>query len=323
MIFAILAGAFIVFLAVFATVRIITTSQYAEQSESAKTLLNMLNPIVNDISSAYAPAPINFNKQTRVILGCSMTSDKSRIFGKQTISFSEQSNFLKKWTDPGANVSEYNKYIFANSIEEGKTLYIFTKPFYAGYKVDDLVFLSMENYCFVNAPNFIRGEIEDLNLKNINFSSKIDKCFKGDIKVCFNFDVSGCNMSVYPDCRSYCNNDYEGYDIGYVEKDGKTLTYFGSLMYGAIFSSPQIYECNSQRLGNKISELGKIYKDKIDILKSKNCNTIIGSYIDQIIDLAGNVSSSSKLAGVYEPAMLMDEKNCDDNLCRIYRPENC
>lgn len=315
MIFSIIAGAVIIFLAVYATTKFVQTSQYQAGSESAKSLANMLEPVVNTISTAYAPAPIKFKKETRVYTFCETNTSYSPIFGREVIGFSEQSGFVKRWPEPGANITRYNKYVFAEDVLEGKTVYVFSKPIYFGYKVDDLIYLSSGNYCFVQAPDFIKEELEDLRIRNVNFTNSVDICVKDAKRICFGFSSAGkCNASVYPEGQD------ESYDKGRVVKpDGNSVKYVGStLMYAAIFSSSKVYECNIKRLGMKAAELGIIYSEKIDLVEMKSCNSILKPYLAQIALISKNLTSA-KLSSVYEEAELMDEQNCKSS-CKIYAP---
>jgi hypothetical protein len=315
-IFAIIAGTFIILMAIYATTRFVQTSQYAQYSESAKNLGNLLNPVVNGVTSAYSTR-IEFKKTTRIYLGCYETSTNSPLFGRQTIAFSEESGFLKKWTNPGANITRYNKYIFSDSMEQGKKFYIFSKPFYAGYRVDDLVYLTAKKYCFVGMPDSIKEEIESINPGNFNISNNIQTC-KDMVGVCFGFTAPGCNISVMPSIE-----DPEDYSTGMVKKDDNSaLQFYGpALMYAAIFSSSGIYECNIKRLGNKIFALGQIYKEEVNLVKAKNCNSVIPPYIENIQRLCINITSL-KLKSIYTNAKLMDNENCRSD-CRIYAPEKC
>lgn len=312
-IFAIIAGIIIILMSVYAVSRFVQTSQYSTYSESAKNIGNLLNPVVNGITSAYSTR-IEFKKTTRIYLGCSEKSTNSPVFGRQTIAFSEESGFLKKWTIPGANISRYNKYIFSNTVEEGKKLYIFSKPFYTGYRVDDLVYITAKNYCFVGMPDFIKEEIESINPGNINISTNVQNCKA--TSVCFGFSDSKCNITVLPDIN-------EDYSTGTVKKENNAiLQFYGpALMYAAIYSSPEIYNCNIKRLGNKIFALGQIYKEEIDLVKAKNCNSVISSYIENIQRLCLNITAS-KLKEIYTNSKEMDDENCRSE-CRIYAPEKC
>ena len=92
-------------------------------------------------------------------------------------------------------------------------------------------------------------------------------------------------------------------------------------MYGAIFASSKNYECNVKRLGNKIIELAKVYGDKADLIKAKDCDSVIGLDLPELKSLSQNLSSS-KLIMLYDRANIMDESNCDSN-CKIYSGENC
>ena len=316
-IFAIIAGAVILLIAIYATTKFINTSQYTESSEAGKQLTVLLNPIVNGITSAYA-TQITLNKQTRIQTSCDLNFN-ALYFGREKISFSEQSGFLSRWTPFGANITVPNKYIFAENILEGKLIYIFSKPFYTGFRVDDLVYLSTDNYCFISAPAAVSDEVNSLGLKNVNISTTATSCPSKSLKVCFEFSAPDCNMSVYGTCMdASCSNQYEK---GYVSKKGKQMNYFGSLLYAAIFSSSENYECNIKRLGKKISELAAVYKGKIGIVQAKDCNSIISPYLDQLITFSNNLGSAS-LENIYDTSKLMDSSNCD-NSCKIYTPEKC
>jgi hypothetical protein len=322
LIFGIIAGVVILLLAIYGTARLINNSQQVQYSESAKTLLNILNPVVNDIESTFVQKPISFRKETRIYLNCMQKSEKSPVFGKETLAFSEKSAFLKKWPNPGINVSRYNKYIFADRIEEGKKLFIFSKPFYSGFRVDDLVVLSMKNFCFVNAPGFLADEVENRGYYNINSTINIDKCPSNSLRVCFERTGEKCDISVYGLCTSNCDDEMGKYSYGYVQKNAKTVYYAENLLFAAIFSSPEIYECNLGRLGKKISELSKVYSDEVDMLSLKGCNTLIGSGLSEMISLGENLTSKNILS-LYQASKNMNRHNCENVQCKIYESADC
>jgi hypothetical protein len=264
---------------------------------------------------------IKFSKETQIYLTCSTSSQYSPIFGKQTIAFAEESGILKKWTEPGAEISRYNKYVFSENVSQGKTYYLLSKPFYAGFRVDDLVMTTFNNYCFVAAPTDIQEEIENLGMENINFTTNVKNCKANQVSVCFSFAAEGCDMSVVGQCdRDYCKTQY---DRGYVRKRGDTMYYYGNLLYAAIYSSPEIYECNVKRLGKKIAELGKVYEGKIEVVKTKNCESLVGNNLDLIIPVAQKINSSAQMLKIQEYSKEMDEINCK-SLCKIYpEGEDC
>ncbi len=322
-IFSAIAGAFIIFIAVYAAVRLVGTQQTEVTSEAAKDVANFLNPVVNSVSSAFA-TKMDFNKETKLQFGCEVSSRNSPTFGRQIIAFSEQSGFLNKWTDFGANISRYNKYVFADNIEQGKTVYIFSKPFYAGFRVDDLIMMTSKDYCFVAPPQFVEDEISMLGMKNVNTSSEISGCKKNSVSVCFDSGVNGCNITVSGECENLgITNCKSEFDIGKVEKNSKTMYYFGSLMYGAIFSSPEIYECNIQRLAKKTNILASIYSDKINIMKLQGCSSNIEDDLNELAEKTKTITSSAKLMEIYSVLKTMDEKACNEKICAVYDPENC
>lgn len=323
-IFSIIVGAVIIFLAIFVTTSLIKTSTQVKYSQSAQELLNLLNPVVNGVTSAYSTR-VNFNKETRIELTCDEKTSTSPFFGRQSLTFAEESGFLKKWLQQGVAVSRYNKYIFSRGLSQGKTLFLFSKPFYAGFRVDDVVIMTFDKYCFVSAPSYVEDEVTMLNLGNVNLSDKISSCPKNYLTACFGFEDSQCNISIMPTCSDEnCGAlEFGEYGKGYVSNFGKTVYYYGSeLLYAAIFSSPEIYECNIKRLGNKASELALIYRDKIDIVKIRDCNSLIGLDLEELSETCKNLKSSLDLYKVYDITNGMDDITCEET-CRIYAPRDC
>ena len=323
--FAMIAGAFILFIAIYAATKFTSTGGQIASSESAKMIANLLNPAVSGIASSYTLAPLKFNKETRIHFSCEEKTSNSPIFGRQIIAFSEQSGFLSKWSAPGLNISRYNKYVFADNVEQGKTFYILVRPFYTGFKVDDLIMMSSKDYCFIAPPENIREEIDMMGAKNINSSNTIKECKKGSVSVCFNsensFSAGECNVTISGECsESWCSNVYE---MGTVVKNGITLNYAGNLMYAAIFSSPKIYNCNMVRLGNKIDQLSTLYSEKITIMKMRDCTSNTESDLLQINEASKIIKTSAEIVNIYSFGKVMDETACNEKICSVYEPETC
>jgi hypothetical protein len=306
-IFAIIVGAVILFLAIYAATQFIDVAKHRQYTEAAASISILLDPLETGIASATGSI-IRFDKETQTHYNC-YAPTLMDVFGKQTISFSEKSGFGQEWREPGGEITIRNKFIFANAVEQGENLYLFSKPFYTGFKVNDLIFASASEYCFIATPNIILEEIEQISLKNINLTNSIDECSEDSKKICFASGSSGCDVQVY---------SVDGYETGVVSKDGVEVTYVGALIYGAIFSNPVMYECNIQRLGAKINELGRVYSGKIEIVKLKDCGTAIAPELNSIISASSSIESSVDLLGIYTLAKLMDEKE-DEALCKIYR----
>jgi len=308
--FAIIVGAVIIFLAIYATSQFVDTAKRAEYSGAAVSIGILLSPLETGIASAVGDR-IDFDKQTITYYKCYEPSSTYN-FGRQTIKFSEQSGIGKEWANHGAEITITNKFIFSDSIEEGKNLYLFSKPFYAGFKVTDLIFISSEEYCFVAPPDWIEDEMQNLNLKNINITDSINDCVEEDVKVCFGGGILGCNMSVY--------SEGDNFEEGYVVRDGEMMDYFGSLIYGAIFADSDTYNCNIVRVGSKISALASVYDAKADFVANRGCTTDIQGDLGNLYVASGNIESSADIIGIQNIIEIMDEKN-EDASCRLYPGE--
>lgn len=280
--FAILAGATILFLAVYGAVKIAGTSRYQVDTMTAKQLSIIFEPMETGLASAKKPGTINLKDETRVYNKC---FDEGN-FGMQKISLS--SKIFGGWKKPSADIPITNKYVFSSSIEQGKSLYLLSKTFKMPFKVSELIFMTSKNYCFVNAPEEIKEEISGLELENI----KLDNCTK-ETKVCFSSFGSNCEIKVSGSCPG-CNTEY---DKGMVSKDGETIDYASfeadgnvdrSLMYAAIFSDKKIYECNFKRLMKRLVQESLIYEDEADFLTGK-----CGSSIN-LIQLIGKATALQK-----------------------------
>ncbi|MEK6885714.1 MAG: hypothetical protein AABX17_02000 [Nanoarchaeota archaeon] len=315
-IFAIIAGAFIILISIYVTTKFIGTGKQYDYAATAKSISNLLDSTVNGLATTTAIQPIDFKKETRIYLDCEVSHYQSPFFGRQTIGFSEESGLIKKWSAPENNISRYNQYVFGKIVMQSKKYFIFSKPFYTGYKVADLAYIIPESnkYCIIRAPENVEYELGALSFSNINFTTTINSCPKDSVPICFNFNDGKCGIKI-----DYEDEDYR---IGRVTKDGATLEYSSTgLLYAAIFSSPEIYGCNIARLGNKIHLLGEVYRDKVELVKVKECGSLIEPYLNSIIEQSNNLTPI-KLGNLLEEAKLMDEKNCESN-CPIYSTETC
>ncbi|MDP2673208.1 MAG: hypothetical protein Q8O84_05330 [Nanoarchaeota archaeon] len=285
--FAIIVGAVILFLAILGATKVIKIGQSEEQAVGAKELGILLNPLETGFESA-SSTPLALRVETRIFNKCSPSGN----FGKQGIQTSEFS--FNKWSPPGVESSFENKYIFSKTPAEGKKFYIFSKPFEFPFKVSDLIYLTSENekYCFDDAPEDIAEEISQLNQVNLAAD-----CLNADdktIKVCFN---KNCDIRVY-------------YDGGYLQK-GKDKIYFeeDSLMYAAIFSDKEIYECQVERLMKRTKQLAELYKEKELLISQKNCETSLGTDLDLLINQIGNAKDYKIINKVADLVEEIEDKN--------------
>ena len=287
--FAIIVGAVILFLAILLATKVIKIGQSEEQAVGAKELGILLNPLEIGFGSAIS-IPLPLKVETRIFNKCSVSGN----FGKQGIQTSELS--FNKWALPGVESSFENKYIFSKFPTQGKKFYIFSKPFEFPFKVSDLIYLTSENekYCFNNAPENIAEEILQLNQANLaaNCSKTDDKT----IKVCFK-SAENCDINV-------------NYNSKYAQKD-KDKFYFeeDSLMYAAIFSDKEIYECQVERLMKRAKQLAELYKEKELLLSQKNCAGELAVDLDLLISSLENAEDYRVINDVADLVEEIKNKN--------------
>jgi len=281
--FAIIVGIFILFLAIYGSTKTIRLGQYKTSTETGKEIEALLNPLEIGFETGKV-VTFTLPTETRIYNIC----ENESFFGEQKIKISEKS--FGKWSDTTKESSYENKYIFSGSIEEGKKFYIFSKPFEFPFKVADLIFLIPESkrYCFVDAPPEVQEELSELNQENLLTNDSIENCPKESIKVCFS-DI-GCDIKVGPN---------------YVKKDGKEVRFEGdALMYAAIFSDKDIYECQLKRLMNRGKELTKIYMEKAILVSQKGCEN---SVVDNLLVLHKELDNFENPDDLNSIAPLVDE----------------
>lgn len=252
--FSIVVGVVILFLAIFLTVRVTQTQETHLDATTAKEIGILLNPLETSFESAKTTSLI-LPKESRIYNQCNTNG----YFGRQIIRLSQQS--FNKWSDTGINVGFSNKYIFSENFTEGKKFLIFSKTFSMPFKVSDVVYLTPSNkkYCFVDAPTDIAEELKNLNQENVFVGND---CPANSARICFNTDFN---------CEANINAASK-----YVDKNGKRM-YFNddTLMYAAIFSNPEAYECQFKRLMMRWEQLALIYGEKEGIISQEGCSSSI------------------------------------------------
>ncbi|MBL7058865.1 hypothetical protein ISS08_00215 [Candidatus Pacearchaeota archaeon] len=251
--FAIIIGAFILFATIYAVNRVSDTGQQVQTTVTSKEIQTLLNPLETGFESS-ASSSISTSAETRIYNDC-LEPSSGDIFGSQEIRIAQKS--MDKWSAPSMENTFSNKYLFSDNIVQSKTFYLFSKPLEFPFKVSDLIYItpSTEKYCFVgNVPEEIGEEITELQQPNLI----LENCTENNIKVCFS-EGENCNIEV-----NYIHKKVEkGEDTLYFNTD--------SLMYAAIFSEKDIYECQLERLMSRIDSLAKLYKDKEGMISSTGC----------------------------------------------------
>jgi len=311
--FSIIAGSAILFLAIFAATRLITSGEYETNTKTAADFKVILDPLGTSFESAKSER-IEFIKETRIYLGC---NEKLGDFGESSIQLSEKSSFKEEWTNPGGKISTKNQYLFAENIIEGKELYFLVTPFEMPYKVSDVMSIFSGSYCFVAPPQNIKNEIIDLSRNGIipiNVTTSKTACPQNSKTVCF--QSGGCDINVQGTCNSRsCRGNV--FKSGIVEKGGKRIYYSGGLMYGAIFSSVENYECNVARLMKKTGYVSKIYADKSKLV-SDRCNTGLTSDTFLLSQMAESYKKLDDLKLIEMQAEIIDDKNNVLGECNLY-----
>lgn len=294
--FAIIAGAFILFLAIYGVTKLTKSEGSIQTAETSKEIGVLLNPLETGFEEAVTTS-ISFPAETRIYNSCSKFGE----FGSQRIRV-DQKNF-DKWTKTNLEVEFPNKYIFSKSPSEGRTFYLFSKSFEFPFKINDLVYLtsSKESYCFEgDIPEDIEDEISDLKQPNL----LLGNCSEMSTSVCFG-SSKNCDVNVE-------------YISGYVEKDGEELYFEGdSLMYAAIFSDSEIYECQLKRNMKRLSVLLQIYIDK-EVLRLNACESDLGSLLINLKNSAEGFESSEELHQLTLIAQELEKGNEAARDCRLW-----
>lgn len=303
-IFSIIVGAVILFLAIYFSGKIINVGEYKLNTETAKQLSIIYDPLETGMAAGKKISCAEFRKNTRIFNDCFDYGN----FGRQEIKLSSES--FGKWSKQGGKVELKNKYVFSNGVETGKRFCFFSLPFNMPFKVSEMIFMFAGDYCFVNPPYSIRDEIEDLGIENVNIADDEDECVGKS--VCFGSD---CDISVY----GLCSNCEDEFEYGYVNKENERgeerVYYAGNLIYAAIFSSQEIYECNLKRLMSRLSHLSELYYDESVFLSSRCQTGDIG--LLQLSDVALSLNSSQEILILKEIAEDVKLRH-EDLVCKIW-----
>ncbi len=323
--FALIVGAAIIFIAIYAGGKILKTGEFQQSTETSKKLTTLLDPLGVGEGSAKSGV-ISLNSE--IVLYNDCFTDGS--FGKQRFSTSGKKAFSEEFGEKGAGISTSNKYIFTKSQMAGRELYFFSKPLEMPFKVADIVILSSENYCFVRAPTAISDEVESLGIKNIITKDTTADCIRNitNIRkegiVCFGFTNNDCGQVVtdsssgrdfssgYVEKRGSTGGSYGGAGGGNIGSSGSKRNYFaGGMIYGAIIADNENYECNSKRLTMKMNNLAGLYLEKSKLLSIRGvCDTGLD---DGLIRLSSFISqyykTSADLMGADAAARTLNQNS--------------
>jgi hypothetical protein len=264
-IFTLLIGAVIIFLAIYAAFQFSDTLRFGRDSATAKRIGVLITPLETNLESGRS-YPLVVSEETTIYNDCVPPRDTTNFFGSQDLAVAVKSQVaVQEGSTPGVKSRFNNKYIFSDNVTTADSeFYVMSKPFYYPFKIADLTIIWSDNeeYCFVN-PNTldsdIEEEIKDLQLQNVKIET--EPC-EDEINVCF--DNNDCEIKV-------TNNEVTK------RMDGgtKTVRYTKStksedeyaLLFAAIFSHPDEYKCQINRLAARAESLAKLYLRKSEALE--------------------------------------------------------
>jgi len=213
---------------------------------------------------------------------------------------------------PEVSTPFYNKYFFSPAIIEGKKFYAFSKPLNMPFKVADLVYIfGEENYCLVSPPGEVQDELGKL-MVNANITSSTNECSGDSIKVCFGYSEPMCNILV-----SFDSNNPEK---GIVTKNKQNVVYEGyALMYAAIFSDPDVYECQIERLMKRASSLALIYRQKALTMsaRTEGCGSALEENFANYAQIASAINKSAAMGDILSSSGILKEAN-DAVSCKMF-----
>ncbi|MFC1685966.1 hypothetical protein ACFLZZ_03010 [Nanoarchaeota archaeon] len=264
-IFSLIIGALILFLAIFSAQKFTETSSLQEQRTLVRQFDILLDPFasVGSIATMTLSKSVSMATDVQINFRCSKEENYNEV-NLRTKTRGE----WNKWPIPGFKIRD--KYVFSESLE-GKDFWVFAKQFEMPWRVDDLIYIADQSYCFnfdiENAPQNMKPELEAIKREVEALQSDViaveGSCIPGSKDVCIKTSHGrrDCSINVF-------------YDLGLVKKDGESIPFIdNSLMYGIILSDPEFYDCNLNRLLRRARTQTEINLDKAKVMEQKGCNT--------------------------------------------------
>lgn len=303
--FAIIAGTAILLLSIYGAVRFGKTASKTQDTEIAKTLSIITEPMQAGFASG-KKASITFKKQTVIDNFCSVGE-----FGYNEISVMTQERPSQDFESFGVPTKITNKYLFSSDTP-AKSFYVFSKPLEFAFKLSDLIIIDSREYCFVGLEDQ-EDYLEDLKILGSSAKFGQENCTEDSIKVCFG-RAGDCDITVQGDCfNRECSSEFE---TGSVNHGDFSLEYVGNLLYPAIFSSKQVYECNVQRLLFRNSVLSRLYLEKTNFMFARGCNTNLVEDLENLEELSFG-AEISELKEIYLLSKIIREKE-EGGQCRLW-----
>jgi len=270
-IFSIIVGAVVLFLAFYFIGTHMAREGMVKETLEAQNLDAALNPFGYLSIMNATKNPLELSAKSEVEIRC----DSSGAIGYDSI------KTIGTGKNAGAGIvrNVYDKYIYADiSGIQLKSMEGMAVSLKAPWRIADLIMLWPfgKKYCFTESvPEEIRDEMNRTGIQNIFIEYGNESCPEESATI-------GISCS-------------RGYDISicqkenYIEKNGVKLFYYGnSLMYAAVFSEQELYNCNLNRLGKRLALQGSLYE-----AKANNTGCASGNEaFENIISAAGNLAAA-------------------------------
>jgi hypothetical protein len=305
-IFAVIVGAFIIFLAVFTAMRLTDVQRTQIDTARGKEISVLLTPVETGIEQTKLVSIIVPNNQeTRLFSKC-VAPSITNPFGTERISAQVKAGVGKEWQPvPGATSSSHDRYLFLRSNSSAKKeFFVLSKPFLFPFKVGDIIVMwpDSETYCFVetNSVPGLEDELRILNVgsKGVLMASSFADCPSASRKVCFSTSYSDCDVLVQDSAKKVTHYIAgSSFEVSYVDSSDFSNKY--PLLLAAIFSEPDEYNCQVARLMSRASNLASLYILKSNYLSATSRCTSAQLLLPSLRDYStatSLVSSSQDLA---------------------------
>lgn len=315
--FATIVGAVVIFLAIFAAARFSETLIFQQNTFTAKKIVNSLSSFETTFETGRFGI-METRVETIIINNCT-TSKEYGPFGALQIKSSQKIKFgSKNWSErDSAMISSKDKFLFSTGEVWGKKFYVFSKPLFFPFKIADLVYLwsDQQQFCFFNTPADIERELKNQKVENINFKrgpSPSGVCLPQETTVCFS-SGQNCNITVDLSAKKVLKNGRTiHFEYAFGDYDQKAL------LYAAIFSDPEVYECQIKRLILRASYLSEVYYLKSEFLSPRGCGSdIVRNDLREYNATASSLTSSAGLHSLFSKAESIDDKN-ERLACKLY-----
>jgi hypothetical protein len=303
------AGLAFLIMAIYAASSFKDIKTYESNPEIAKQISVFIDPLQAGFATS-SKGEIDFNQEVKLRNVC----DDNNYFGSNRLSIATMGK-NEEYSDYGSTITVNDKYIFSNDIIIDNSVYTLSKTFSYPYEVSDFIILipSSQEYCLEDVPEDISDNLDLLGIDNLYFSN----CSNDENMVQICTSPQNCDIIITGYCTSFeCTSKY---NFGTVKKGSDTYYYTNDLIYSAIFSDIDNYNCNTRRLINRNSLLAEMYLDKINLLNSRGCTNYLAEDLLIWKNYMSSLSSDDivNMLDYYQKSIDLNNQNSDSG-CKLW-----